>query len=216
MGYLSLNPDDEPLRESNSPAFQSDWYFDGHRGKWLNIQRWLRSHVGQRWSDINSKWTKRKKSGCEEYLHGKLDNIRNLELNCTKSSDGKVYNSKGDEVIRGLVVVDDVLYEVKDSRSKWRPKSLEERRWDHGVVWKTGGVFALINSIWYELKLENITLSVNELPKKDIFLNEWILFQRSRSNLRQLLYGRDDLYCVAKQQLNKHKIKILNLREQEG
>lgn len=219
LGYLNLmnknfDPDefsDTPLRESSSPI----WDFERHRGKYLNIHRWLRSHVGQHWSDIQSEWTDRKKSGCEEakdYLN------RRVDLNCT-AEGGKYFDSKGSKVTSGFVVIDDILYEIKPRR-RWKPRSLVERRWDHKVVWKDNKVFACIKSIWYELKLEEVVWK-NTLEKKDMFLNNLVSDFKIRhqsigeANLRRLLYGKENLYCSAKHQLNKKEILKLRLRELE-
>jgi hypothetical protein len=218
-----FNPEeysDDSLRESISPVKANAGFFESHIGKWTNVQRWLRSHVGQRWSDINSKWVNRKKSGCEEYIYRHLEDRCYVEKNA-RIENGKFFDTKGDEITDGFAIVNDILYEVGQQRKRSKPRSVESRRWNYKVVWKNNQIFASINNIWYELKVEEIIWKWDDpysLSKKDVFLDTRISAYKIKkkydgeANLRELLYGKANLFCSAKRQLCKQEIRALDLR----
>jgi hypothetical protein len=208
---------DVPLRGKTSAVSQFGWdAIDRPGRKRLNISRWLQSHIGEKFSDVYSKFVKLKKDRGACHWYDDLKNHWWITLDC-RLENGKFYDTKDEEVIDGFAVVDDILYKVGQRRRHWRPPPDEDRRLTYGVVWKDGKVFASIKDVWYELILAKSNISFRNkwgmgiFDDHDIFLEPKTNFG-TESSLRKLLYGGSDLYCKAKRQLCKQEIKRLKLR----
>jgi hypothetical protein len=212
---MKINEDyDGASYESSSPYRRYGWDCKADRrygcAKKLtkHNERWLRSRVGHKWSKIYSEL-------CECYRTPEdrrtLDDcfIWRVEQNATKK-DGKFFDSQGNEINHGFVVIDDILYEIKSHRNRKKRQSKNDRRKQYDVVWINRKIFALINNIWYELRL-GIIENHHNLPF-DMFLKTCYTDHASR----QLLYGNGNYYCKEKQQVNSTDLKKLGLALPEG
>ena len=196
------------LDETNWEKFDAgmkknlDW--GKHRKSFpLKMERWLRANVGRKWSEVYSEYSRKLSSPEDKYaMRHSLGWL--VEEDVYKDGN-HYYNSRDERVLYNFVVYNDTLIEIKEKRNKYKEKSPDEKRWNWGVVWRNNEVFANIDNVWYKLILGN----VKDQSERDLFFGR--LFKSIDSYQKKLVYGRDDLICVGKKQLNKQEIRRLGL-----
>jgi hypothetical protein len=158
------------------------------------VKRWLRKQVGRRWDDI---WSEI----CQQFSG---DSVQGSHIR--DHFQWEVWTKDSNYPFRGGLYVDDegiLQYHQNKARKRYKD-------WENKQVKYTPIQCKNIDGVWYECHLRVTTQTKMMFS---VFTEQCILGTNNKyPHERKLYWGRSDVICYKKRQLNKNEIKKLKLR----